>query len=411
MIFHKELDLYAFVGLIMLFGVVKKNAIMMIDFAIDSQRQGNSAYDSIWRGCLMRFRPIMMTTVAALFGTLPIALGYGEGADARQPLGPGGGRRAPGESVPDAVHHAGDLPLPGTAAGILPAGEEGTGGRSRGRVVTQPPVIIVTGGARGIGAAAANLAAARGYTVCVNYQHRRDAAEQLVRDITANGGRAIAIQADISSEADVVSLFQQVDATLGKVAALVNNAATLEPQMRLDSMDASRLERIFAVNVLGSMICAREAVRRMSTRHGGTGGGIVNVSSLAAKYGSPGEYVDYAASKGAIETFTVGLAREVAEEGIRVNAVRPGIYLHGDARKRRRAAACRTGKDAGSYAAGRSTRRSRSGDSVAPVAGGVLHHGYDPGRRRRPVGPAGDALSARRRIACSHIRRIRALPG
>jgi len=199
--------------------------------------------------------------------------------------------------------------------------------------VSQSPVIIVTGGARGIGAATAKLAAARGYTVCVNYQHRRDAAEQMVRDIAADGGRATAIQADISSEAEVLSLFQQVDSTLGNVTALVNNAATLEPQMRLDSMDASRIERIFGVNVLGSMICAREAVRRMSTRHGGTGGGIVNVSSLAAKYGSPGEYVDYAASKGAIETFTVGLAREVAEEGIRVNAVRPGyIYTEMHAR-------------------------------------------------------------------------------
>jgi len=148
--------------------------------------------------------------------------------------------------------------------------------------VSQSPVIIVTGGARGIGAATAKLAAARGYTVCVNYQHRRDAAEQMVRDIAADGGRATAIQADISSEAEVLSLFQQVDSTLGNVTALVNNAATLEPQMRLDSMDASRIERIFGVNVLGSMICAREAVRRMSTRHGGTGGGIVNVSSLAA---------------------------------------------------------------------------------------------------------------------------------
>jgi NAD(P)-dependent dehydrogenase (short-subunit alcohol dehydrogenase family) len=125
----------------------------------------------------------------------------------------------------------------------------------------------------------------------------------------------------------VVSLFAQVDAMLGTISALVNNAATLEPQMRLDSMAASRLERIFAVNVVGSMICAREAVRRMSTRHGGAGGGIVNVSSGAAKYGSPGEYIDYAASKGAIDTFTIGLAKEVAEEGIRVNAVRPGhIY-------------------------------------------------------------------------------------
>jgi NAD(P)-dependent dehydrogenase (short-subunit alcohol dehydrogenase family) len=191
----------------------------------------------------------------------------------------------------------------------------------------KPPVMIVTGGARGIGAATAKLAASRGYMVCVNYQHGRDAAEKVVGEIVSTGGEAVAIQADISSEASVVALFYQVDSMLGNVSALVNNAATLERQMRLDSMEASRLERIFAVNVVGSMVCAREAVRRMSTRHGGQGGGIVNVSSGAAKYGSPGEYVDYAASKGVIDTFTIGLAREVAEEGIRVNAVRPGhIY-------------------------------------------------------------------------------------
>jgi NAD(P)-dependent dehydrogenase (short-subunit alcohol dehydrogenase family) len=193
----------------------------------------------------------------------------------------------------------------------------------------KPPVMIVTGGSRGIGAATAKLAAARGYTVCVNYLNDREAADQVVRDIASQGGQAQAIPADISSEASVVSLFHEVDSTLGSISALVNNAATLEPQMRLDSMDASRIQRIFAVNVLGSMLCAREAVRRMSTRHGGTGGGIVNVSSGAAKYGSPGEYVDYAASKGAIETFTVGLASEVAEEGIRVNAVRPGFIYTG----------------------------------------------------------------------------------
>jgi NAD(P)-dependent dehydrogenase (short-subunit alcohol dehydrogenase family) len=191
----------------------------------------------------------------------------------------------------------------------------------------KPPVMIVTGGARGIGAATAKLAASRGYTVCVNCHHGRDAAEEVVREIVSKGGEAAAIQADISSDASVVSLFHQVDSMWGNISALVNNAATLERQMRLDSMEAARLERIFAVNVVGSMICAREAVRRMSTRHGGRGGGIVNVSSGAAKYGSPGEYVDYAASKGAIDTFTIGLAREVAEEGIRVNAVRPG-YIY-----------------------------------------------------------------------------------
>src|SRR5580698_344992 len=190
-------------------------------------------------------------------------------------------------------------------------------------------VMIVTGGARGIGAATAKLAAARGFTVCVNYQQGQDAADSFVRDIASKGGHAIAVQADISSEAGVLSLFRQSDAIGGNISALVNNAATLESQMRLDSMEASRIERVFAVNVVGSMLCAREAVRRMSTRHGGSGGGIVNVSSGAAKYGSPGEYVDYAASKGAVDTFTVGLAKEVAEEGIRVNAVRPGFIYTG----------------------------------------------------------------------------------
>ncbi len=148
--------------------------------------------------------------------------------------------------------------------------------------------MIVTGGGRGIGAATAKLAAARGYAVCVNYLNARHPAEQVVSDIASQGGQAIAIRADIASEANIVSLFQQVDSTLGSISALVNNAATLESQMRLDSMEASRIERIFAVNVRGSMICAREAVRRMSTRHGGGGGGIVNVSSGAAKFGSPG---------------------------------------------------------------------------------------------------------------------------
>lgn len=185
--------------------------------------------------------------------------------------------------------------------------------------------MIVTGGARGIGAATAKLAASRGYAVCVNFQCNHDAAEQVVRDITSSHGHAIAVRADIGSEAEIMALYRQVDSALGNVSALVNNAATLEPQMRLDAMDAARIERVFSVNVVGSMICAREAVRRMSTRHGGRGGAIVNVSSGAAKYGSPGEYVDYAAGKGAIETFTVGLAAEVAQEGIRVNAVRPGF--------------------------------------------------------------------------------------
>jgi NAD(P)-dependent dehydrogenase (short-subunit alcohol dehydrogenase family) len=191
--------------------------------------------------------------------------------------------------------------------------------------MSQQPVMLVTGGGRGIGAATAKLAAARGYAVAINYLHNHAAAAEMAGYIREQNGRAIAIQADISKETDVLSLFRQVDSQLGSVSALVNNAATMERQARLDEMDAARIERIFAVNVVGQMICAREAVKRMSTRQGGMGGAIVNVSSGAAKYGSPGEYVDYAASKGAVETFTVGLAREVAEEGIRVNAVRPGF--------------------------------------------------------------------------------------
>ncbi len=187
------------------------------------------------------------------------------------------------------------------------------------------PVAIVTGGSRGIGAATAKLAATRGYAVCINYQRNQDAADSVVRHITSQGGRALAMQADLSSEAEIVELFRRVDGELGKVSALVNNAATLERQMHLEEMDAARIQRTLTVNVIGSMICAREAVRRMSTRHGGNGGGIVNVSSGASKYGSPGEYVDYAASKGAIDTFTIGLAKEVAEESIRVNGVRPGF--------------------------------------------------------------------------------------
>jgi NAD(P)-dependent dehydrogenase (short-subunit alcohol dehydrogenase family) len=189
--------------------------------------------------------------------------------------------------------------------------------------------MLVTGGGRGIGAATAKLAALRGYAVCVNYLQGRESAEDVVEGIRARNGEAVALQADVSSEAEVDALFRKIDARLGRVTALVNNAATLEHQMRLDAMDARRIARIFAVNVVGSMICAREAVKRMSTRYGGSGGAIVNVSSGAAKSGSPGEYLDYAATKGAIDTFTIGLAREVAEEAIRVNAARPGFIYTG----------------------------------------------------------------------------------
>lgn len=188
-------------------------------------------------------------------------------------------------------------------------------------------VMIVTGAARGIGAAVALLAARRGYAVCVNYRSRGDAAEQVVRAIRDEGGRALAVPADVADEAQVVRLFETVDRELGRVDALVNNAGILEAQMRVEDMDAARITRILATNVVGAFVCCREAVRRMAPRHGGRGGAIVNVSSVAARLGSPGEYVDYAASKGALDTLTIGLSREVAADEIRVNAVRPGtIY-------------------------------------------------------------------------------------
>ncbi len=186
-------------------------------------------------------------------------------------------------------------------------------------------VIVITGGGRGIGAATAKLAGERGYAVCVNYLRDRTAADEVVRAITQAGGKAIAVGADVSTETDVIRLFETVDRELGTVNALVNNAGILERQARLEDMDAARLNRILATNVTACFLCAREAVRRMSTQHGGAGGAIVNVSSMAARLGAPGEYVDYAASKAAIDAMTIGLAREVAAEGIRVNAVRPGV--------------------------------------------------------------------------------------
>jgi NAD(P)-dependent dehydrogenase (short-subunit alcohol dehydrogenase family) len=189
----------------------------------------------------------------------------------------------------------------------------------------EPPILLVTGGSRGIGAVTARLSAQRGFAVCVNYLHRQGEAETVVHDIQNEGGEAIAVQADVSLESDVVRLFDAVDNRLGRLTALVNNAGTVDRMMRLETMAGERLQRMFALNTIGSFLCAREAVRRMSLRHGGSGGSIVNVSSGAARYGSPGEYIDYAASKAAVDTLTVGLAREVAGEGIRVNAVRPGL--------------------------------------------------------------------------------------
>ncbi len=190
-------------------------------------------------------------------------------------------------------------------------------------------VLLVTGGGRGIGAVTALLAAARGYAVCVNFMANRAAAAEVVREITSSGGSAIAVQGDVAVEADVERIFTTCDQALGPLTALVNNAGIVAPKARVDEMDSPRLQGMLAVNVIGPFLCARHAVRRMSTRYGGKGGAIVNVSSAASRLGSPGEYVDYAASKAAIDAFTIGLSKEVATEGIRVNAVRPGIVRTG----------------------------------------------------------------------------------
>jgi NAD(P)-dependent dehydrogenase (short-subunit alcohol dehydrogenase family) len=191
------------------------------------------------------------------------------------------------------------------------------------------PVILITGASRGIGAATARLAADRGFDVAVNYARDADAAEAVVDDCIAAGVRAIAVQADVADEAAAVSMFDRMTDELGPLDVLVNNAGILQPHMRFDEMTVARWREVLDVNVVGAFICAREAVRRMSTRHGGSGGAIVNVSSAATYLGSPGEYIDYASSKGAIDTMTIGLGREVATEGIRVNAVRPGV-IHTD---------------------------------------------------------------------------------
>lgn len=186
-------------------------------------------------------------------------------------------------------------------------------------------VMLITGASRGIGAATARLAAQRGYAVVINYQRQTEAAEALVGDISRGGGSALAVQADVADEAAVIRLFAAVDRHFGRLDALVNNAGMLEQQMRLEAMSLARWQRVFATNVFGSFLCSREAVKRMATRQGGRGGAIVNVSSIAARLGAAQEYVDYAAAKGAVDSMTVGLARELAADGIRVNAVRPGV--------------------------------------------------------------------------------------
>ncbi|MDI3511145.1 MAG: hypothetical protein PWQ61_1910 [Betaproteobacteria bacterium] len=189
----------------------------------------------------------------------------------------------------------------------------------------QAGVLLVTGGSRGIGAATARLAAAQGWAVAVNYTENSLAADEVVRHIRSAGGNAITVQADVADEAQVLRMFEKIDAKLGRLTGLVNNAGVVDVTARLDEMSMARWRRMFDINVMGSLLCAREAVRRMATRHGGDGGAIVNVSSAAARLGAPGQYVDYAAAKGAIDAFTIGLAKEVAADGIRVNAVRPGL--------------------------------------------------------------------------------------
>ena len=187
------------------------------------------------------------------------------------------------------------------------------------------PIMLITGGSRGIGAATALLAAERGWQVAISYLGNASAADAVVAQIRANGGQALAVQADVGVDDDVQHLFKTVDDKLGRLSSLVNNAGMLELQTRLDQMDLARWQRVFSANVFGSFLCAKQAVLRMSTRHGGHGGTLVNVSSAAARIGSPNEFIDYAAAKGAVDSMTIGLAKEVAAEGIRVNAVRPGL--------------------------------------------------------------------------------------
>lgn len=187
------------------------------------------------------------------------------------------------------------------------------------------PIALITGASRGIGAATARLCAAAGFTVAVNFHSNASAAQTVVQDIITAGGHAFAVQADVAKEDQVLRMFEEIDKLPGRLGALVNNAGVVDVTCRVEDMSVSRFRRMFDTNVIGTMVCAREAVRRMSTQHNGAGGAIVNVSSVASTLGSPGQYVDYAASKGAVDVFTIGLAREVATAGIRVNAVRPGI--------------------------------------------------------------------------------------
>jgi NAD(P)-dependent dehydrogenase (short-subunit alcohol dehydrogenase family) len=212
---------------------------------------------------------------------------------------------------------------------------------AKDRIMTSPRTVLVTGASRGIGAACATRLAEQGWDVAVNYARDAAAAERVAAAVRAQGRRALVVQADVGDEAATLAMFARIDAAWGPIGGLVNNAGIVAMQARFEDMDTPRWRRMFDVNVIGSMLCAREAVRRMSTRRGGAGGAIVNLSSAAAVLGGSGLYVDYAASKGAIDSLTIGLGREVAADGIRVNAVRPGIIdteIHADSGDRNRAA-------------------------------------------------------------------------
>ena len=248
-----------------------------------------------------------------------------------------------------------------------------------------PGTLIVIGGSRGIGAAISRLGAARGYAVAINYLSDGDSADKLLQEISGSGGRAAAIQSDMGNERDILHLFKYAEKTLGPLAALVNNAAITGGFARVDSVQSDMLARLLAINVTGPFLCCREAVRRLSTKHGGRGGAIVNISSRAAQLGSAGAWVHYAASKAAVDTLTIGLAREVATEGIRVNSVSPGLGRDRYSRHRRRSWAPQPTRSHRSHEPRRQTQRNCRSCPLLALPGGLLHHWLDPPSHRRPL--------------------------